>query len=495
MMALRGVRSSWLMLARNWLLARLAASAPSLARRSATPARSRSTTRPSWVPTLAISSSSCPSGSRASPAKNSRTAATSCPTSTGKPKPALRPTPAAVSARGRSASLVMSTTQAGLPLARTRPGSPRPGAKRDASVAARNGANRSGSARCQTPAGTSSPVPSSAGAEAGPRGRGGDGRDPLGVGGGPAARGDELAGPVLGGGEGVPHGPPGVGADPRQAEPHRLLGGGRLVRRDRHRLQQRDRRRPLAERGLGPLALGDVAPRPDDLERLAGLVAAQAQLVADPAVRAVLVAEPILAGVVVELEQAGELGQDAGKVVGVDPLQPEARALEIVPRLVAEQPRDVLADKRRRVVALGLEAVEHGRGGGQDVGQPRLRREQRLLGALEPGHVREHGDGPAVSGPPLADLDPAAVALDVQQRTGRVPVQGEPPLEPLARPPRGVADEAALGGGAGDRGERGSRHDHVGDARVELPVAVVAHDQPVLGVEQGEALGDALDRV
>ena len=42
MMALSGVRSSWLMLARNWVLARLAASADSLAWRSARSCRRRS---------------------------------------------------------------------------------------------------------------------------------------------------------------------------------------------------------------------------------------------------------------------------------------------------------------------------------------------------------------------------------------------------------------------------------------------------------------------
>ena len=40
----RGVRNSWLMLARNWVLARFAASASSLARRSASSARIRRVT-------------------------------------------------------------------------------------------------------------------------------------------------------------------------------------------------------------------------------------------------------------------------------------------------------------------------------------------------------------------------------------------------------------------------------------------------------------------
>ena len=59
MMALSGVRSSWLMFARNWLLAWLATSAPSFAATSSSSARLRSVTsfcRPTkWV-TLPASS-------------------------------------------------------------------------------------------------------------------------------------------------------------------------------------------------------------------------------------------------------------------------------------------------------------------------------------------------------------------------------------------------------------------------------------------------------
>ena len=123
--------------------------------------------------------------------------------------------------------------QAGLPLARTRPGSPAPGAKRDA------------------------------------LGRRAERREALGVGEVPDGRRDELAGPVPGEGVDVADRPAGVGADPLQAEPHRLVDRRRLVRRHRHRLQQRDRGRLLAERDLGLPSLGDVAPRPDDLEGVA----------------------------------------------------------------------------------------------------------------------------------------------------------------------------------------------------------------------------------
>jgi hypothetical protein len=78
----------------------------------------------------------------------------------GKAEAGLMPVSAAALAREKSGSSVTSAIQTGLPLARTRPGSPATEAMRFASVAARNDARRPGSARCQTGAGTSSPVPS-----------------------------------------------------------------------------------------------------------------------------------------------------------------------------------------------------------------------------------------------------------------------------------------------------------------------------------------------
>ncbi len=55
-------------------------------------------------------------------------------------------------------------------------------------------------------------------------------------------------------------------------------------------------------------------------------------------------------------------GLDKGEVFGVHPLAPEIRRLEIFLRAVAEEALDVLADEGRREVAMGLEAVDDGRG-------------------------------------------------------------------------------------------------------------------------------------
>ena len=69
--------------------------------RSACRARLRSTTRPSWVPMWVMTSSSGSLGSRDARAKNSSTATTSAPTSTGKAKPARTPRSNAGRARGK----------------------------------------------------------------------------------------------------------------------------------------------------------------------------------------------------------------------------------------------------------------------------------------------------------------------------------------------------------------------------------------------------------
>src|SRR4051794_36480443 len=102
----------------------------------------------------------------------------------------------------------------------------------------------------------------------------------------------------------------------------------------------------------------------------------------------------------------------------MDPLQPEVRLGQFA-RLIAEQLAHVLAYEGRRVSASRLEAADHGWRRGQQIGQPRLRRETGFLGTLDLRHVRVNGDGPAIPRFPLVDLDPAAVALRLQRWPGR----------------------------------------------------------------------------
>lgn len=84
-------------------------------------------------------------------------------------------------------------------------------------------------------------------------------------------------------------------------------------------------------------------------------------LVADPAIKAVLLAEAVFGRVAVLFEQKSLLGLDRLDVVGMHAGAPELRILQIFVRAVAEEALDVLADEGRRVIAARLEAVDHGR--------------------------------------------------------------------------------------------------------------------------------------
>ena len=127
---------------------------------------------------------------------------------------------------------------------------------------------------------------------------------------------DKLAGSILGQSVDVPDGPPGMDADPLQAEAHRLLDRSRLVSRRRDCLQQLEEGRLLAQRKLGLLALGDVAPQLDDLERFAAPVADQTLLVPDPAIVAILVAEPVLDDVAARSSSRGNSARTRGRSSG-----------------------------------------------------------------------------------------------------------------------------------------------------------------------------------
>lgn len=77
------------------------------------------------------------------------------------------------------------------------------------------------------------------------------------------------------------------------------------------------------------LAVADVDPGTDDLERFSGRVSDQMLFVADPAIVAVLFAEAVFGGVAIALEQRRLLGLDALDIVGMYPGAPEIRILEI----------------------------------------------------------------------------------------------------------------------------------------------------------------------
>jgi hypothetical protein len=117
-----------------------------------------------------------------------------------------------------------------------------------------------------------------------------------------------------------------VGANSLQAQLHRLIYCGGFIRCNSYYLQQLNERRLPVEGYLSFFSLGDIAPRPNDLDRIAVFVATQAQVVADPTIRPVLAAETVFVRVAAQLKKTRELGRDTGKVLRVDPFQPEVRA-------------------------------------------------------------------------------------------------------------------------------------------------------------------------
>src|SRR5262249_44264656 len=120
---------------------------------------------------------------------------------------------------------------------------------------------------------------------------------------------------------------------------------------------------------------------------------------------------------------------------------------------------------------------------------------QRLLGPLELGDLGVDADRAAVLGLALVDLDPAAVALTVQERSLWVVMQFKSLLDPLFVSVGNTRNDATLGHGPSDLLERDPRHNDIGKTGVKLPEAVVADHQPVFGIEQKEALRDALEGV
>jgi hypothetical protein len=81
------------------------------------------------------------------------------------------------------------------------------------------------------------------------------------------------------------------------------------------------------------------------------------------------------------LEQARHLTLDLRKVLGVNALAPEVGIVQIFAWGVAEQPLDIGADEGRGEVASGLEAIDHGGRGIEQLRKP-------LLGSgLDLGHM------------------------------------------------------------------------------------------------------------
>ncbi|EDP62490.1 Integrase, catalytic region [alpha proteobacterium BAL199] len=127
------------------------------------------------------------------------------------------------------------------------------------------------------------------------------------------------------------------------------------------------------------------------------------------------------------------------------------------------------------------------------VGPPDLLQPVQGFGDLFlPGNVDPEADDLAVQGPALPDAGPAAVGKPLFDRALRVAVK----LQPVANPGlRSLRVHQCLGVLAGFDAvadpvlESGSDFDHRGAGSVHVDVGLVEQHQPIVGVEQREAVG------
>src|SRR5262249_23159021 len=118
------------------------------------------------------------------------------------------------------------------------------------------------------------------------------------------------------------------------------------------------------------------------------------------------------------------------------------------------------------------------------------------LASLDLGNISVDGYNAALPDPPFAYPYPAiAGAMDegqVARAVMRLESRPDPPLGIVLR----FLEEPPRGGLSNKRLERRTGRQEVLNARVELLAeTTVAENEPVLGVEQGEAFRDALDRI
>ena len=136
-------------------------------------------------------------------------------------------------------------------------------------------------------------------------------------------------------------------------------------------------------RDLGLLTLGDVRPRPGDLDRLALLVAHDLLAVMHPEIGAVRTADAIFDRPRVALVRSLNPGVDARNIIRMNVVAPKMRIGEIFAGAAAEQAIDAVADKGRLVIALRRAAVDNGRRGVQKPAEMSMRRGLNIGDALE----------------------------------------------------------------------------------------------------------------
>src|SRR5262245_15130427 len=159
------------------------------------------------------------------------------------------------------------------------------------------------------------------------------------------------------------------------------------------RLEAVDHRRRASEQVLNTimgcrrflfrsLALADVAPGADHLDRLALFVTDQSLGVVDPAIGAVLFAEAILHRVPAVLVQIDGLGFRRREVVGMHATPPEIRILQVIRCFVTQPISDVLTDESRGEISRRPVAVYHRGRTGQQLSETSMRGGFRFLRRL-----------------------------------------------------------------------------------------------------------------
>ncbi len=120
---------------------------------------------------------------------------------------------------------------------------------------------------------------------------------------------------------------------------------------------------------------------------------------------------------------------------------------------------------------------------------------QRPFLLLQPGDIGADADDAAVARPPFVDQKPAAVRDLMFEGAIGIAMAGEPFGDPLFDAAGGLGDVAGFGAGADDLLEGDAGPDQGSEFHVHRPVLLVAQDQAVLRIEQGEALAHAFDAV
>ena len=116
---------------------------------------------------------------------------------------------------------------------------------------------------------------------------------------------------------------------------------------------------------------------------------------------------------------------------------------------------------------------------------------QRHLRELAVGNVRANDGCAAVPRSVFVELHPPAVGPTLFEGRAWGSELAEPLANPLVDPPDGIGIQPAFGGKPEDFLETRAGHHEIGNRRQRFDVTIVAEDQAIVGVIEGETVGDA----